>query len=163
MCMLFNIKTIEKFDFPTIPKNLLLSIDQVRELDPITLKRSDGSIYEVEWYKAYTANSELTNWVKENITIDVELVEYVITTKAVTMHVDLGRKQAFNYIINTGGDNVATEFYKEDRATLIDRTVCEPFVWYGLNVSIPHRVAEPQPGVRFLVSVTAKDAVTYYM
>ncbi len=161
-CMLFNIKTVEKFNFPPIPEHLILSLEEIRKLNPVVLKKSDGSVYEVDWYRSYFCNEELTQWIKDNIPINVHYVEYIVTTKPVTLHTDLGRKEAFNYILNAGGDNVVTEFYSEDKSTLIDKIVCEPETWYGLNVSAPHCVSM-QTETRCLISVTSADAVTYYM
>jgi len=163
MCMLFNIKTIEKFDFPKIPDQLILSLDEIRKLNPIVLKNSDGSVYEVDWYRSYFCNNDLTEWVKANIPIDVYYVEYIVTTKPVTVHVDLGRVEAFNYIIQPGGDNVHTNFYTSNRQELIEQANCLPYTWYGLNVGIPHSVCDNQTGTRVIISVTSKDAVTYYM
>jgi hypothetical protein len=52
------------------------------------------------------------------------------------MHTDYGRKYAFNYIIDTGGDDVRTNWYDN----IIDKNIIEshkiePFRWHVIAVN----------------------------
>jgi len=148
-------------DLPLVPVDLIVPLEQVGKLNPVVLYHQDGSVYQVDWYRVYTCNQELTDWVIENFPIEVELVEYVVSDQAIIMHTDLGRNCAYNYLIDTGGTDIVTEFYSSDKTQMLDSIEYQPNKWYGLNVGIPHRVNGTQIRPRFLISVTPKSGVTY--
>lgn len=57
------------------------------------------------------------------------------------IHVDPGRVNAFNYIIETGGSNVETVFWNNIQGEQeLQRVKIEPFRWCSLDVSIPHSI-----------------------
>ena len=153
--------TVCEIDIPSVPADLILTMEQVQVLTPIVLYHEDRSIYEVEWYRVYTCNQELTDWVHENFPMEIDLVEYVISDQAIVIHTDLGRNRAYNYLLAPGGKDVITEFYTADRTQLINSIECETNRWYELNVGLPHKVSGPQNTPRFLISVTPKAGVTY--
>jgi hypothetical protein len=45
------------------------------------------------------------------------------------IHIDYGRKYAFNYFIDTGGDNIWTHWYDSDRNKIESHRI-EPFRWH---------------------------------
>jgi hypothetical protein len=154
---------INQLDFPQIPEELLLSKQEVEEaLTPVTLYHRDGTVYSAPWYHVYTCNDTLSAWIKNLLPFEVQYVEYIISDQAITLHKDIGRTRALNYILDTGGEQVTTEFFDDDENLLLQK-VCEPHTWYDLNVGMYHRVAEPQDHARFLISVTPKDGVTYLL
>jgi hypothetical protein len=153
--------TTKKVDIPSVPEHLIRSLEQIRELDPVVMYQKDGSTYEVDWYKVYTCDQQLTDWVVEHFPVEVELVEYIISTQAIDLHVDLGRNTAYNYVLDTGGDNIVTEFYSADRSQLIDSIEYTTNAWYVLNVGLPHQVKTPQSRPRIIISVTPSSGVTY--
>lgn len=69
----------------------------------------------------------------------------------VKIHTDFNRTVAYNYILDQGGNDVATCFYDSDN-NLIERHVIEPFRWHRLNVSTPHSV-EGITGTRISITV----------
>ena len=146
---------------PPVPAELIMPLDHMHKLDAVTLYHQDGSVYQADWYRVYTCNQDLTNWVTANFPVEVELVEYVVSDQAIVMHTDLGRNCAYNYVIDTGGTNIVTEFYSHDHAQLLDSMEYQPNRWYQLNVGIPHRVNGTQTHSRFLISVTPKSGITY--
>jgi hypothetical protein len=150
-----------EIDILPVPAELILPLDRMSELNPVVLYHRDGSTYQVDWYRVYTCNQELTDWVIDNFPMEIELVEYVVSDHAIFMHTDLGRNCAYNYVIDTGGTNVVTEFYAADQTQLVDSIEYQANKWYALNVGIPHRVTGNQTHSRFLISVTPKSGVTY--
>lgn len=148
-------------DIPAVPKELIKSLDQIRTLPQVTLYESDGNTYEVDWYRVYTCDSALTEWVKAHFPEEVDVVEYIVSDRAIVMHTDLGRSLAYNYILDTGGENIFTEFYNDSRDQLIERVEYAVGQWYLLNVSVPHQVNGEQSRPRVLISVTPKSGVTY--
>ena len=134
---------------------------QLNLLQPVKLYNADGSEYQVEWYKVYDSNQELKDWVQLNFPVEVELVEYIVSDQALPIHIDLGRNSAYNYLIDTGGHNLVTQFYSDDKTTIIDSCEYQVNRWYQLNVGIPHSVEGTQTHPRFLISVTPKSGITY--
>jgi hypothetical protein len=88
-------------------------------------------------YKVHQANNKLTEEVRSIIPnatdVNVQLIQY-----GLPVHIDVGRTEAINYIISTGGDNVCTCFYQN--RSLVEQYIIEPFRWHWINVSIPHTV-----------------------
>ena len=158
-CMHF----ITQLNFDQIPAHLLLTRSQIEEqLHRVTLYQSNGDVYDADWYRVYTCNDALMDYIKHTMPFDVQYVEYVISDRAIPMHRDLGRVRALNYVLETGGVNVATKFYNDDKRVMLEY-VCDTHTWYELNVGAYHSVAEPQPNPRFLLSVTPQDGVTYLL
>lgn len=101
--------------FPVIPLNLLKSSN--------IFKRSKGFINQTDLiensseYTMYHITTELRNWLVVNNIIKLENINKVyIQTQSPGVHVvhtDFNRKYALNYIIDTGGDNVITSWYKQ--------------------------------------------------
>ena len=156
-----KLDTTQEVDIPSIPPELILTIEQAQMLDPVILYKEDGSVYQVDWYRVYTCDQALTDWVIENFPVEVDLVEYVVSDRAIVMHTDLGRDQAYNYLLDAGGTNIITEFYNSDQTQMIDNIEYQTNKWYVLNVGLPHKVSGPQTAPRFLISVTPKSGVTY--
>lgn len=100
------------------------------------------------------------------------IVAIQVIKKGVPVHIDIGRKVAFNYIIETGGDNVLTGYYNIDdfdkipdkHIKLVPKinmppaqpvyTVClDPMRWHKLDVSVPHGIINVEKD-RIAVTVT---------
>lgn len=58
----------------------------------------------------------------------------------ITIHKDMGRFETYNYIIDTGGDNVKTVWFDEDKTTILHEEVIRPRVWNKLRVDVNHGV-----------------------
>jgi hypothetical protein len=148
-------------DIPPVPPELIMSMEEAQTLPRVELYYEDQTHMAVDWYRVYTCNQELTDWVVKHFPVEVELVEYVISEEALLIHTDLGRKQAYNYLIDPGGKNIVTEFYTADRTQMIDSIEYQTNKWYVLNVGTPHQVAGQLTSPRFLLSVTPKAGITY--
>lgn len=55
-------------------------------------------------------------------------------------HKDNGRVETYNFILDTGGDNVTTVIYDEDKTTILHEEVIKPNVWHKLRVDKYHNV-----------------------
>ena len=144
-----------------IPKELILPIESIHQLPKSPLYKEDGTMVGADWYHTYFCNPELTDWIIKHCPCECHVAEYIISDCAISFHKDLGRDYAFNYILDTGGENVITEFWDDSAQQLLSSVICEPNHRYVLNVSKQHRVLEPQPRPRVLVSITPKYGVTY--
>lgn len=114
---------------------------------------------------------ELDTWVKNNIHTKFKINVQIITGPGFfAPHVDIARREVFNYLLDTGGTNVSTCFYKVkpeyqnlfadpgtvipyERIYEIDRVVFEPNRWHVLNVQTVHSV-ENISSQRIALSIT---------
>jgi hypothetical protein len=92
---------------------------------------------DISYYRIYAANSTLNGFVRKLIP-NAKIVSVQIIRTGIPIHTDIGRTEAINYIISTGGDNVYTCFYAEDN--LEQKYKIETERWHWLNVSVPHQV-----------------------
>jgi len=119
-------------DLPCIPQNLYCEI-----YNSILTSDNHFSFPNVPYYKIHTVNAVLNNFIR-NLIPNVKEISVQIIRTGIPIHTDIGRKEAINYIITPGGDNVYTCFYAEDN--LEQKYKIETERWHWLNVSIPHRV-----------------------
>lgn len=109
----------------------------------------------------------VNKWIADNIPlkgVHASIQEFT-NGKFFIPHRDLLRDVAYNYILETGGDNVKTCFYKPkpefehlnvtartfipyDRIDLIESTVFEKDQWHKLDVSKIHSVENIDPTTR---------------
>lgn len=149
--------TSKQIDLPKIPLDLILTYDEILKLQLHPTVDRNGNIYEVDFYKVFTANDALWKWVQLNFDTEIEYVEYLVAYEPLGIHRDMERTKAFNYIIELGGDNILTEFYTEDRAQLIYSKKYNQYEWHLLNVDLPHRVVGKLTSPRIIISVTPTD------
>jgi len=118
--------------FPIIPDTLLTEVHKSLLDNP--------NVFIQGWYKNYkvhTATDNLKEFLKQffiNHNIQVHIIENTLY-----MHRDYGRSIAFNYIIDSGGNDVETCFYNNDRSLLFSIKI-EEHRWHRLDVSILHNV-----------------------
>lgn len=131
---------------PKIPDELLLA-PIVYDEDRIGFKDNE--------YVRWPSTSNLTSWLKENISEHIEIAGVQVISNDVPLHCDK-RKWALNYLVHLGGTNVITSFHKLPGSTVIqppasrawDRTdqeeLCsvkfELHQWHILNTNVLHKV-----------------------
>lgn len=120
-------------------------------------------------YERYEISHELKSWIHNNIT-DSYLslgISFMHGTDTCTPHTDTTRDLTLMYIIDTGGKDVWTVFWKEDgqplrrpRATRpdydhlmqVDRVRLEAGAWYILDATVIHSV-ENMTGARISIQM----------
>jgi hypothetical protein len=134
-------------NFPALPDEIHLEIHKSYLENPNYFKFRDD-----RFYKIHLANDKLTETVKSIIPnpgkISVQLIQ-----NSVPIHVDIGRTEAINYLISTGGDDVYTCFYQNN--LLVEKHKIEPFRWHWIDVSNPHTVinlTNDQPRIAITIS-----------
>jgi hypothetical protein len=146
---------VEYPDIPQVPSNLLIErIEWVEQLvSPYTPEqiRLHGDVY-MAWLNA---SRELEEFLQPYFTFPVtHNIAYHRIGKNIPIHVDNFRKECYNYIIDCGGDNVYTNFYDEDKVTLLHQEVIPARTWHKLNVSVNHNVTGIEPGrSRFALTI----------
>jgi hypothetical protein len=117
---------------------------RAREL--VTGGPRDAGVY--EWMMA---NEKLTAWLNQNIgqktSWSVQTIEGQINVHTDWSHPDT----KLNYLVDCGGENISTRWYHDGKE--ITNFVCQPHMWYALQVRIPHDVGLVAPG-RYRISVT---------
>jgi hypothetical protein len=107
-------------------------------------------------YSRWAAKPELVEWLKENISDSIKLAGVQVISSDVPLHCDK-RKWALNYIIEPGGDNVSTGFYKLPGQSVLqppgsryafardEEELCvtsfKTNEWHILNTNVLHKVA----------------------
>ena len=100
----------------------------------------------------------INQWIKQNISKKSKATLQVMPGPGnVPPHIDIGRKEVFNYLIDTGGDSTETVFYKVnpeyrhliaepgtvisyDRIHEVERITLPSNQWHVLNVQAIHGV-----------------------
>jgi hypothetical protein len=67
---------------------------------------------------------------------------YQLIGVQLTPHVDLGRQFCFNYLFLTGGDNVRTRWYDDDKQHIVYETTAPLHTWHRIQVDIVHDISE---------------------
>lgn len=142
-------KYYEQVDLPPLPeemiKEMYWSIDNCKNIfyDP-----------KHQWYQSFLVSKPLADFTKQLFKFEHLAIVQVIQ-KGLPIHIDFGRTEAFNYIIETGGVNATTAFYKRDdfyfdennklRPNKLDYEMSEQICipekkWHKIKVDIPHNV-----------------------
>ena len=109
------------------------------------LKLSDTYL----WSDSY--NTELNRWCQDNICPDMYFGFQIITGE-IQPHKDVETATKIVYLIQSGGDNVNTEFF-DDQHNLVASYKIQVGRWHVLKADTCHAVKNIQPGqVRFSVT-----------
>jgi hypothetical protein len=148
-------------DFPKIPKELIDTVvpgEVIREYPGRTCTKNNIP-FNTSFGIYYKVNNELTNWVKENIPVDLDFVgiRYQFgsaETPSQGVHTDATRDYGILYVVDTAGGHL--EFWQKkgqdlefDEHTLVNNydelnslgTVATPIgSWYLVNGRVLHSV-----------------------
>ena len=132
-----------ELDIPSVPESLVIcDPDEVRKRHPDS--RHLRGITESSSKTVYTThdvNDELTNFLKQYFGDDV-VVKYQVLEKDIPIHIDFGRKAAFNYLLHEGGDKVITRWYDKVKGKLeyipkYEKRIPK-FKWHKIDTSEYH-------------------------
>lgn len=124
----------EYLDLPCVPESLLKDIDHVIENHENIFAKKNFTDY-----KIFDATSQLKGFTKPLFPFE-HVTRVQILTYHIPIHKDVNRKQAYNYVIDTGGSNVLTNFYN-DNLQLIESICIEPQRWHRLDTQVYHSVS----------------------
>lgn len=143
---MYQPRFIQYLNLPPIPTEILASIPQDFALyQGQTAKRFDTYL----WSDAH--NKQLNQWCQDNICSEMYF-GFQIITGDIPAHKDVGTQTKITYLIHTGGDQVATEFF-DDQHNLIASYKIESGRWHVLKADALHSVSNIEPGqVRFSVT-----------
>lgn len=117
--------------------------------------------YEISWsprpekgnyFKSKTGIDKISEWCKNNVCESAHW-DFQIIKGDMPIHTDAATVSKLMYLIDTGGDNVVSEFYDLEKSKLLESVVYEKNKWVLLRVDTPHRVKNITPGlVRFSIT-----------
>lgn len=146
-------------DLPKVPESLLCSINDICNRTPINLGDSHLDNPKDPSNRKHCpiqVNDRLFSWLTDIFSKDI-IAWYVVSKTMLPTHVD-GRQYCYNYILETGGDDVRT--YAEMGNNHKEFIKFEPKRWIKLNNHIPHgTIGNFKNGPRILLQIT--PAVTY--
>jgi hypothetical protein len=144
---------INYINYPSIPEELLLSVDEI-----ISLPAEANLVKEFQTFWNKKINPELEEWLRSSFKMKFYAYYQVIHHK-IPIHYDKpafkgDRRIAFNYLLDLGGDNVITSIYDKDYKTLESK--CLPLKkWHSIKVEMLHGVEGIDPNkFRVALSVT---------
>ena len=141
---------------PKIPDRLLAEVDRIITTKDDELEKFTGGKH---WaYQFYPIDGDLSIWLLENVIQEKTdcFHIHVITTKLM-IHKDYNSKKfKMNYIFQTGGENVKTNFY-DDRRCLLESHSFEQHRWHHFNGQYFHGVDGIDIGKRRIAITLGTD------
>ncbi len=128
----------EELNWPKVPKEFCV-IDENYMIENF---QHSHPFLEYPFYRQYKCkNNTLTEKLQPLFNFDIkERVFYQIIKKGISTHKDVGRKIIYNYILDTGGSDVHTNFYAEDKITELFSIKIPSHTWHKMDVSFFHNV-----------------------
>lgn len=141
--MSYPYKYYRFLNLPRIPDNIL---DQVNwEFDSYERKNPGNGINRDVYVWSDSFNQVINDWCQQNICSEMYW-GFQIIGGDMKPHIDNTTRIKMNYLVDTGGPDVVTEWYAEDGFTMIDSVVIEPHRWHILKVDTLHGVKNVAPG-----------------
>jgi hypothetical protein len=135
---------IRYFNFPAVPIEILNNLNY--QFDQYNAKVSYRNKTYV-WSDDF--NQEINNWCQKNICETMHW-GFQIMSNRIETHKDVGTEIKLIYLIRSGGANVKTNFYKDDKITVSHSYVIPTFRWHILKANEYHSVDGIEPGnIRF--------------
>ena len=120
-------------DLPQIPEHLIEPIDIIISKPP-----KPDSMVSANFapFQTRLVSKELVEWVQDIFEMKC-YTQYQIIRAGIPIHKDIGRTVAFNYILQTGGNNAHTCIYTENKKIM---EKIEPVKWHRLKTDVYHNV-----------------------
>ena len=150
---MYNHRYIQYLNLPAIPNEILAKIptDSADYTDFSKIVIPNGKNKDrYRWTDVN--NQELNQWCNENICADMYYAfQFMIGNSR--LHKDIGTLTKINYVLDTGGDDVLTEFFADDQVTKLASYKIEPKRWHIFKADTYHQVINVKPGkTRFAVT-----------
>jgi hypothetical protein len=141
---------IEYIDLPSIPEHLIEPIQNIINKPPKGFSHIPA---EYAYFKTRYVNDDLKLWLQTIFNFEI-YPQYQLVYDGLPIHIDIGdRILAYNYLLDTGGDNVRTAVY-DDNYKLLQIEKLELRRWHRINTSMLHGVHGIQSDkVRVAISI----------
>ena len=118
-------------NWPTIPEYLLTDLSEYKDEEiqwegkGLRVASNNVHSYKNSLYKRWTISSTLEKWIKENINcnfnqLGLQKIDPINEDRKLLVHCDKEpRRWTILYMLDLGGDDVYTHFYKEKNKSLV--------------------------------------------
>ena len=132
---------VKKTHLPKIPRLFYQDIIEVIRKGHDVSAGDGNYLTQVTWKDA---PENLQNWCTENICDNIRWGVQSLTAN-LPKHKDIETECKFLYLVETGGNNVATRYYN-DNYDLISEYVLQMNIWYIIDTQTFHDVTGLEPG-----------------
>ena len=128
-------KLIEYIDLPKIPINLLDPLESIFDKPDATII---GPAH--KWWHHKVVNDNLKNFLESIFSFEI-VCQYQFILSHNPVHKDVTRSFVYNYLLDTGGDDIYTNFYDRwENGNLLASEKIPVNTWVKLNVKTFHQV-----------------------
>jgi hypothetical protein len=131
---------VRYLNIPTVPDNLLLkTIEQIEALESVWPPNFE---HPERFLLKKNADKHLEEFLRPYFDFDITAkVYYQIIRPRSPKHIDFNRSSCYNYIIDTGGEQVSTNWFNLVNSKLLEHKEIIPArVWHKIKVDVPHAV-----------------------
>jgi hypothetical protein len=141
---------IEYLTLPPVPEYLIEPLQDIINKSPKNFSHLSS---EYAYFKTRHVNDDLKLWLQSIFDFEV-WPQYQLIFDGLPIHIDKGNRIfAYNYLLNTGGDNVKTAVYDKNNILLQCETL-ELKRWHRINTGMPHTVHGIDPDkIRIAISI----------
>ena len=141
---------IEYINLPNVPEHLIEPIQDIINKKP---KHYSSVTSEYEYFKTKNVSQELKDFLQSIFDFEI-YPQYQLVYDGLPIHIDKGNRViAYNYLLDTGGDNVHTIVYDSNYKPLEIKKL-ELKKWHSINTSMLHGVHGIMPNrVRIAISI----------
>ena len=123
-------------DLPPIPEHLLAA-----DRDQFRLRENFFRMPTYEFYKLHHISPDIKDFLTTIFPFPFH-VAYQVITEGFDIHKDSYRDEAFNFILDTGGEQATLTLYEEDKTSIIHQERIQPLRWHWIDVSKFHNVVD---------------------
>lgn len=148
----YPVEYARRLNFPRIPEHLLPDPEKWKFFEFL-----EENEYKTDHFWTDDQNDRLNEWCQRNVCENAYFA--FVISNGLEMHKDgsehegLIQTTRLLYPITTGGEHAVTQFWADDKKTLLKEYTFEPFNWYLLAGSTYHSVrGVPKDKYRLIVS-----------
>lgn len=148
---------VRYLNIPIVPDNIILkTAEEIEALESVWPSNFE---HPERFLLKKNANKDLEEFLRPYFDFDITAkVYYQIIRSRSPRHIDFNRSSCYNYIINTGGQEVSTSWFNLKNIELLEHKEIIPSqVWHKIKVDIPHAV-QGITQERFALTVFEWDA-----
>ena len=136
-----NGRYFQYLNLPTLPQSLIAKLN----FDVTEYSRKTESQVLESFLWSDDHNRDLDKWGKEFVGSDLYFA-FQIMGRDVPIHKDQGSICKLNYILDPGGNNVITQWWADDKITMLQEVTLKTGRWHIFRSDVYHSVNNIEPG-----------------
>ena len=127
---------IEYKDLPTVPKDIIPSLDSIVNGKPYIWR-------DLTYFNTRKINPDLEEWLKKSMPFEFYSCSFQVMSGKMPIHIDDNKRMvAINYLLCQGGENVFTNIYDKDKITVIQSENIKLNQWHSIQTHKFHNVID---------------------